>query len=58
MTVEVFTRRAQEIYDIHNGYAGEEGHIDMDNLMVDCLRSLGYGEGVKILESMSDIWYS
>lgn len=30
MTVEEFKKRAQEIYDENEGYAGEDGHIQVD----------------------------
>lgn len=58
MTPEEFAKKAQEIYDKHKGYAGEDGHIDIDSLMTKCLESLGYKDGCDILWSMSGIWYS
>lgn len=58
MTPEEFKKLAQKIYDRNDGYAGEEGHIEMDRLMADCLKSLGYDEGVDILWSMDSIWYA
>lgn len=58
MTPEEFKKLAQEIYNRNKGYAGEEGHIERDRLMMDCLRSLGYDEGVDILWSMDAIWYA
>lgn len=58
MTVEEFTKRAQELYDKNEGFAGQEGHRDMDELMAEALRSLGYGAGVDILFSMGCIWYA
>ncbi len=58
MTPEEFKKDAQEIYDRNKGYAGVEGHMQMDDLMEYCLRSLGYGEGIDILFSMSGIWYA
>ena len=57
MTPEEFTKKAQEIYNKHKGSAGVEGHIDIDDLMNECLESLGYKDGCAILWSMSDIWY-
>lgn len=58
MSIDEFKKKAQEIYDNNKGYAGEEGHYEIDNLMKECLRSLGYGEGVDILFSMWPIWYA
>jgi hypothetical protein len=58
MTPEEFAKKAQKIYDKHEGYAGEDGHIDIDRLMTECLESLGYQDGCDILWSMSSIWYA
>ena len=58
MTIEEFKKRAQEIYDENEGYAGEDGHIQVDRLMEECLRSLGYGEGIDIMNKMSNFWYT
>ena len=35
---------------------GEAGHVEADDLMCELLKSLGYGEGVEVLEDM-DKWY-
>lgn len=58
MTPEEFKKRAQEIYDKYEGEAGEEGHCDIDDLLTECLKSLGYEEGLKIVWSMESIWYA
>lgn len=58
MTPAEFKAKAHELYDKHKGWAGEEGHIDVDNLLTECLDSLGYQEGTDILWSMSDFWYA
>jgi hypothetical protein len=58
MTPEMFRYKAQELYDRNEGYAGEEGHMEVDALMSNCLRQLGYEEGLEILWSMTDFWYS
>lgn len=58
MTPEEFAKRAQKIYDENEGFAGENGHIDMDRLMIECLESLGYEDGCDILFSMTSIWYA
>lgn len=58
MTPEEFAKKAQKIYDENEGFAGESGHIDIDRLMVECLESLGYGDGCDILFSMTSIWYA
>lgn len=58
MTPEEFKQRAQNIYDKNHGEAGESGHIEVDDLMDECLRSIGYEEGLDILWSVTDFWYS
>lgn len=57
MTPKEFKKKAQEIFDKNEGYTGESGHMEIDGLMQECLRSLGYGEGIDILFSMNGIWY-
>lgn len=57
MTPKEFKEKAQEIFDKHEGCACDDGHQDIDRLMQECLRSLGYGEGIDILFSMDSIWY-
>ena len=54
MTPEEFKAKAQELYNKHKGFAGEEGHIDVDDLLTECLNSLGSD----ILWSMSGFWYA
>lgn len=58
MTPEEFKNKAQELYNEHEGYAGDGGHRDVDALLTECLISLGYKEGTDILWSMRDFWYS
>lgn len=58
MKPEEFKQKAQEIFERDKGYAGECGHMEIDDLMKDCLRSLGYGEGLDILFNMRDVWYA
>lgn len=58
MSPEEFKQRAREICDERNGYAGEMGHREIDMLLDECLESLGYGEGLEILNSMSGFYYS
>ena len=58
MTPEEFKNKAQELYDKHKGFAGEEGHMDVDALLTECLISLGYKEGTDILWSMQVFWYA
>lgn len=38
-------------------YDEEDAHVEMDDLMCDLLRSLGYGDGVSIFENANK-WYS
>lgn len=49
MTPAEFKERMQKIKD-QLSYDDESVHGEMDHLLVECLRSLGYGEGC-------DIWY-
>ena len=58
MTPEEFKIKAQELCDKYRGFAGEEGHMDVDDLLTECLNSLGYEEGTRILWSMSHFWYA
>lgn len=58
MTPEEFYIAAKKIYDENEGYAGETGHMEVDELMEKCLRSLGYEKGMDILMSMSNFWYA
>ena len=58
MTPEEFKNKAQELYNKHKGYAGEDGHMDVDALLTECLISLGYKEGTDILWSMQNFWYA
>lgn len=58
MTKKEFKERAKEIYDRNNGYAGETGHMEIDSLMEECLRDLGYEEGLDIIDKMSGFWYA
>lgn len=44
------------IYD-EGLYDEENQHIDADELMCDVLRSLGYGDGIDIFDSMHK-WYA
>lgn len=58
MTPKQFKEEAQKLYDRNEGYAGEDGHIEIDALLSNCLYELGYKEGLDILWSMRDIWYA
>ena len=49
MTPEEFKAKTQELYNKNKGCAGEEGHMDVDDLLTECLNSLGYQEGTDIL---------
>ena len=55
-TPEEFTKRMQEI---HNRYSDDEEvvHSEMDDLMCELLRELGYGEGVDIFDNTHK-WYA
>ena len=43
MTPKDFKEKAQKIFDKNEGYAGESGHMEIDNLMQECLKNLVYG---------------
>lgn len=58
MTPEEFKNKAQQIFDEYKGDAGEAGHMAIDDLMDECLRGLGYSEGLNILWKMTSIWYA
>lgn len=57
MSPEEFYEAAKSLYDELDGSAGEHGHIRMDELMENCLRSIGYEQCVEILLSMKNVWY-
>ena len=46
-----------EAYDDDRMYDCEDQHIDADRLMCNVLRSLGYGDGIDIFDSMYK-WYA
>lgn len=56
ITPEEFAKRMQEI---HDRYLDDEEvvHSEMDDLMCDLLRELGYGEGVDIFDKTHK-WYA
>jgi hypothetical protein len=54
ITPEEFRNRMETISE---NYDVECGHSDMDDLMCEVLRSLGYGEGVDIFEK-AEKWYA
>ena len=58
MSPEEFYQEAKKLYDKHKGSAGEFGHMEIDELMENCLRSLGYDKGMNVLSSMTDVQYS
>ncbi len=51
-----FARRMREIAQSAEDDP-EVGHLKADNLMIELLRSLGYGEGVNIFDEMPR-WYA
>ena len=60
MTPEEFEEKMKKTYDKHHmeeGHAGEEGHMEMDAILVETLRSLGYDKGCDIYDSVS-MWYA
>ena len=48
----------KKIFDKNKGFAGEDGHMQVDSLMEECLRSLGYGKGIDIMNKMSGFYYA
>jgi len=56
ITPEEFAEKMQMLKDNKNYRYDQFKHIDADNLLVECLDSLGYGIGCGIYESL-DKWY-
>lgn len=56
ITPDEFRDRMYEIKEKNDGYP-ETMHIEMDELMCEMLKSLGYEGGVKIFEKQEK-WYS
>lgn len=63
MTPEEFAKAMRKISDNLNAPTGnahyneEDAHLEMDGIMADLLRQLGYGEGIDIFENTNK-WYS
>lgn len=62
ITPEEFAKKMKEIKDAYidedeDWNDVEDVHFDMDVLMMEVLRSLGYGEGVDIFDE-TDKWYA
>ena len=61
LTPEEFTKAMKDISDklVEDlpYYDEEDAHMEMDDLMCDLLRTLGYGDGVDVFEN-TDKWYS
>lgn len=53
MTPEKF----KELIEFNSKGCEESSHIECDAIMCELLKSLGYGEGVKIFENMEK-WYA
>lgn len=56
MTPAEFKERMQKIKDVA-GNDKEADHGNADDLLIECLRSLGYGEGCDIYEQIEK-WYA
>ena len=56
MTPKEFEKRMVDIKQ-KDGFDPENAHGKADDLMCELLRELGYGDGVKIFESMHK-WYA
>ena len=62
MTPEEFEQKMNDIstgsfYGTDRMYDEEDMHRDMDNIMCNLLRDLGYGKGIDIFEDTPK-WYS
>ena len=59
MNKEEFKQKMKEIEDKfdNNVYDEEKAHYEADNLLMECLVSLGYIDGVVIFEQLPK-WYS
>ena len=56
MTPETFTRKRRAILELYSDDY-EYIHYDHDALMIEVLRTLGYGEGLDIIEEQTR-WYA
>lgn len=57
MTPQEFKDLASEIVANYGNTIDGTGHIAMDCLMEDCLRSLRYDEGMDVLNEIKHIFY-
>ena len=57
MTPEEFKQKMEEFACGDDRHMGEGGHMQVDDLMCQLLRELGYGEGVQVFEE-STKWYA
>jgi hypothetical protein len=59
MTPKEFAQRMKDAYEYFWVEKEDEEcvHADMDNIMCDLLRQLGYGEGIDIFENTPK-WYA
>ena len=60
MSPQEFETKMQALYDKHHmssGDSGELGHMEMDELLIECLQSLGYNEGCEIYNKVTK-WYA
>jgi hypothetical protein len=56
MSPEEFKAKMEAIRN-NDFYDSEVAHGDIDNLMAEVLESLGYGEGLAVIEGMT-LWYA
>lgn len=59
MTKEEFKQRMEDVEDKFNNnvYDQEIAHIAADRLIIECLTSLGYVDGIAIFEQLPK-WYA
>lgn len=53
--IDEFNKKMKYISE--NQWRTEDAHIEMDDVMCDTLKKLGFGEGIEIFED-TEKWYS
>lgn len=54
---EEFKEECQKLYDRWFGLAGAGSYVEIEHLMKETLKSLGYEDGIYILDKFHQVWY-